>query len=273
MNSYNVDEKGNRILGKMPKVIDSGIKFNGTNNILFCEDNVIIKDSDIIFDGNNSLIFLRNGEHKAKITIFNDSVCHCGQYCYNNTSLWITLSEQKHCFIGDCCISSIDVMIRNSDAHLIYDCKPGNRINRTQSVFIGDHVWLGQYVNILKGTRIDSGSIIGAGCVAAGKHIPHNTCWGGNPPKLIRKDVFWDKTCVHAFNEKDTELSKNYSKYLEEHRKDCHADYWIYEYDAMQEISWDYLDERLSKGTAEEKCRFLIQLNENKAKNRFVHKL
>lgn len=79
------------------------------------------------------------------------------------------MSEHKHCFIGDNCMFSFDILIRNSDHHLIYDCENNKRINPTKSVFIGDHVWIGQLVNILKGTRIDSGSIVGASSVVAGK--------------------------------------------------------------------------------------------------------
>ncbi|MBD5518940.1 MAG: hypothetical protein HDR07_10835 [Lachnospiraceae bacterium] len=64
--------------------------------------------------------------------------------------------------------------IRNSDSHLIYSCDDGNRINPPQSVYIGDHVWIGEMVRILKDTQIDSGSIVGVRSVVADKK-PHNS--------------------------------------------------------------------------------------------------
>ena len=167
---------------------------------------------------------------------------------------------------------STNVFIRNSDAHLIYSCDDGNRINPTKSVYIGDHVWIGQNVIILKDTQIDSGSILGAGSVIAGKKIPHNSIWAGNPSRQIKKGVFWDKTCVHDFTEEMTESSMNYNKFISENREDCHDDYWIYEYDENQVIEWDYIESAMSRGTALEKCNFLIELNTGKSKNRFVHK-
>ena len=36
--------------------------------------------------------------------------------------------------------------------------------------------------------------------------------------------------------EQDTELSMYYEKYLDEYRKDCQADYWIFEYNKDEEI-------------------------------------
>lgn len=80
--------------------------------------------------------------------------------------------------------------MRNSDAHLIYSCSSGRRINPTQSIYVGEHVWMGQDVRLLKGTQIDSGSIIGAASVVAGKKIMHNSSWSANPSRQIGEGVF-----------------------------------------------------------------------------------
>lgn len=271
MRIFNIDEKDNKIVGYSPIIKNSNITFKGKNNVLYCEENVTIEDSNLEFCGNNSLIYLRTACHRLRILIFNDSVCHCGQYnCYSEP-LKIILSEQKHCYIGDSCLFSFGIVIRNADPHLIYDCEKGKRINFSKSVFVGDHVWVGQYASLLKNTRIDSGSIVGANSVIAGKKIPHNTIWAGNPSKQIKNGVFWDKTCVHGFMEQDTELSMDYEEYLKEHRNDCHGDYWIFEYNNDEEILWEYLDEKMSTGTAIEKSQFFTEFNSKKTKNRFIH--
>ena len=46
--------------------------------------------------------------------------------------------------------------IRTADPHIIYDIHR-KRINPSKSVFIGDHVWCGQNVLLLKGCRVGSG--------------------------------------------------------------------------------------------------------------------
>ena len=267
-----LDNKGNKIVGHLPKVINSSINFIGENNILYCDENVCLNGSELFFRGSNSLIYLGTGEHKVYIDLHNDSVCHIGRFTKSSNRLSLIITEHKHCFIGDNCLISHDVMIRNADAHLIYSCDDGSRINPTKSVYIGDHVWIGQYAKILKGAQIDSGSIIGTSSIIAGKIIPHNSIWAGNPSKQIKNKVFWDRTLVHSFTEEMTESSMNYDKFISKNRGGFSADFWIYEYDENQVIEWDNIESAKSYGTALEKCKFLLELNTAKAKNRFVHK-
>lgn len=56
----------------------------------------------------------------------------------------------------------------------------------SDSIKIGDYVFIGTRAIILKGTKIGKNSIVGAGSVVSGV-IPDNEIWAGNPAKLIRK--------------------------------------------------------------------------------------
>jgi hypothetical protein len=64
---------------------------------------------------------------------------------------------------------------------------------------------------------------------------------------------------------------EDYEEYLKEYRSDCHDDYWVFEYNNDEEILWEYLEEKMSTGTAMEKSQFLTELNRKKTKNRFIH--
>jgi acetyltransferase-like isoleucine patch superfamily enzyme len=63
------------------------------------------------------------------------------------------------------------------------------RINDQPWVFddiiIGNDVWIGSKCVILKGVKIGTGSIIGAGAVV-NKSIPEYEIWAGNPARFIR---------------------------------------------------------------------------------------
>jgi maltose O-acetyltransferase len=78
------------------------------------------------------------------------------------------------------------VEIFDSDFH---DLDPARRKSGTQSmapVEIGDNVFVGMGVRILKGATIGSDSVIGAGSVVTGT-IPAGVVAAGNPARVIRE--------------------------------------------------------------------------------------
>ena len=86
---------------------------------------------------------------------------------------------------------SYGIEIHTTDYHSIID-KYGNRINPSESVIIGDHVWIGIRTIILKGSEIASNSIIGAGSIVNNKISEENVVIAGNPADVRKKYVNWD---------------------------------------------------------------------------------
>lgn len=179
------------------------IAFYGRNNILYVEDGVFLNNSTIRFLGSNSVIYLSQSKHpySIKAEIYNNSAIYIGKKCYFNGPVHIIASEQQNIIIGNECLFSFGIFIRTADPHLIYDSETRKRINPSASVFIGDHVWIGQNALILKGTRIGSGSIIGGAACVAGKMIPSNVIFAGNPAHIIRENVFFLSNCVHGWTD------------------------------------------------------------------------
>ncbi|MBQ2841732.1 MAG: acyltransferase [Clostridia bacterium] len=259
---FSLLENGNRIMGICPEMNNSSVTFSGKNNILFCSEGVKLANSSINFKADNSIVYLCAGKHdyKLNLTLYNDSVFYSGKDCYFNGVLTVALSERKHFVMGNDCLLSFGIWIRNADPHLIYDADTRERINPTKSIFIGDHVWLGQSAMILKGTEIESGSIIGAMSVVSGKKIPHNSSWAGNPAKKIRDKIFWEGSCVHAWTDEKTKNSMHYDN-------DC----YIYSHTPEEYISFEEIDRKLDAAIpASEKLDFLDSLSENNNKNRFA---
>lgn len=266
----------NIIKGEYPELINSTIKFEGKNNLLFCEPGVVLESSSIYFGGNNAVVYIRSSifHTMLNISVFSGSVFHLGKDCYFNKPMTVILSSDRNFFIGDDCIFSTGISVRTADPHLIYDCSTKKRINETKSVFLGDHVWVGQDCTLLKGTEIDSGSIIGAACLITGKKIPHNSSWAGVPAKLIKDNVFWDRACVNNWDEAKVNLSSDYTKFAGKFRKDTGSDAWIYSFRRDESISFSQLDKDLiSRKDSLEKYEYLYELNSKKIKNRFVHNI
>lgn len=89
--------------------------------------------------------------------------------------------------IGDNVKISEDVIIRDSDNHTIkYD-----GYEKTQPIFIGNHVWIGMRAMILKGVTIGDGAIVAAGAIVT-KDVPPKCLVGGVPAKIIKENIEWE---------------------------------------------------------------------------------
>lgn len=232
-------ENGNRILGEAPQLVNSKIAFHGKGNILICEQSVRIVNSTISFNGSNSIVYLSQSRHHYYLSasLYNNSTLYIGKNSFLNGTLNIILSEQKHCLIGNESLILWGIWIRTADPHLVYDSRTNQRINPSKSVFIGDHVWIGQSAMLLKGTQIDSGSIIGAASLVAGKKVPYNESWGGNPCRKIADSIFWDGSTVHTWTESETQLGQDFSSYAE--KRNVSPDEYQFAYDPNRSIPYD----------------------------------
>lgn len=207
--------ENNEFIGEAPRLTNSQINITGNNNTLICEENVNLWNSRIDFNGDNSILYLSENtfDYAVNISLNGNNICFIGKNNYFNGMTYIILSESKNIIIGQDCLFSYEVSIRVSDVHLIYDTKTKERLNHSKSIYIGDHVWLGQNALILKGTQIASGSIIGANSVLSNKRVPSNTTFAGSPARLTKEDTFWIGYSVHPWSEETTE---QYSKYNSE---------------------------------------------------------
>ena len=260
MKIVKTDENNNRIFGHQPDLIKSDIVFNGKNNILICEEDVTLHNSELKFNGDNSIIYLSTPRSNCSlvVTMYNNSVFFIDENAVMNGKLRVIVSEGQNVLIGKECLFSWGIRIRVSDVHLIYDVADKSRVNLSKSVFLGDHIWIGQDAMILKGTHIGSGSIIGAKSLAANKKIPSNAVWGGNPAKEIRRGVFFTNASSNLFTKERTE------KYMKSNNED-----WIYS-DEGEILDFDEIDRKLSEiSNVDDKVALIKSIRNNTNHNRF----
>lgn len=85
---------------------------------------------------------------------------------------------------------SWDSILMDTDFHKIVDLK-GKVINHPKPIIIGDNVWIGMRVSIMKGAQIKNNIIVGAKS-HLNKRIEESNCIiGGNPAKVIKREVSW----------------------------------------------------------------------------------
>lgn len=240
---------------------NSDIRFNGKGNILFLENKVKLVNSNLKFFGDNCVIYLGEStcNYTLDVTVYRDSVFCMGRNNYINGTLHAVVSERKNIFIGSGNLLSFGIWLRTADPHLIYSGDTHRRINPSSSVFIGDHVWLGQAAMVLKGSQLHSGCILGAMALLSGKSLPSNTSWGGNPARLLGENIFWERSCVHNWDEAETAAHETY-------KSDC----FMYKEDA-ETLPFSVVDSGLETlKTADEKLEMLKIISAVESKNRFA---
>ena len=100
----------------------------------------------------------------------------------------VTIYAREAITIGDKCLIGANTKILDNDFHPIDPevrrRTPGEYI-ASKPITIGENVFIGCNVLILKGVTIGNNSVIGAGSVVV-KDIPPNCVGGGNPAKVIK---------------------------------------------------------------------------------------
>ena len=98
----------------------------------------------------------------------------------------LNLSCFEKITIGNGVVISENVTVRDSDDHEIV----GSTKPMTMPIAIGNHVWIGMNVTVLKGVKIGDGSIIAAGAVVT-KDVPENCLIAGVPARIVKTGVQW----------------------------------------------------------------------------------
>jgi len=96
------------------------------------------------------------------------------------------IAENSLIEIGKDCLIGHDVFVADSDFHQLNpDFRRGGDGPVSKPVWIGDNVFIGSRVTILKGSCIGDGSVVAANSVISGK-FPARSLIAGNPGKILR---------------------------------------------------------------------------------------
>lgn len=186
-----VDIELKNIIEWKGKFRNARLKVRGKDNKFYLGKNSIIKNSKLSIRGNNNKIIFDDGCSVRRMILKfqgNNSVLRIGK----NTSIEGIRMEMNDgkIEIGDNCIVSYGIEMRNTDSHDIFYLD--KKINPNKDIIIENNVWIGARNIILKGTRLGEGSILGAGSVVS-KEFGKNMIVAGNPAKKIKEGIRWEK--------------------------------------------------------------------------------
>lgn len=150
------------------------------------------RSSSLGFEKNSVLIFRGKAVFAQGICIY---ILESGSITIGNNQSYnveCTISCRNRICIGDNALWGRNVTVRDSDGHPIYNSQK-EIINKDRPVTIEENVWLGEYVNVMKGAYIERGSVFGLNSMATGKRYKANCIYAGAPAKEIKSDIEWDR--------------------------------------------------------------------------------
>lgn len=158
--------------------IGKGCRLNNCKIQIFGDNNTVNIDRDCV--GNGMDLWVSNGSYVS-----------VGHNTHFSGKIHIACIEGRKVRIGNQCLFSNEITFRTGDSHSIIN-KYGERINPSEDIQIGNHVWIGQQVTVLKGAEIGSNSIIGTRALVTGRKFEDNVILAGSPAKIIRTGVLWN---------------------------------------------------------------------------------
>jgi acetyltransferase-like isoleucine patch superfamily enzyme len=90
--------------------------------------------------------------------------------------------------IGNECIIAWNCQFLDEDYHTI---EYKDKQESTNKIIIGNRVWIGCHVFIYKGVQIADGCIVAANSVVRTSFTEKNVLIGGNPARILKRDVYW----------------------------------------------------------------------------------
>lgn len=141
---------------------------------------------------NRGLVYFKgiaNLGHGTKVSVLTNAKLYLGENF--NVTAESSIISNKEIEIGSNTLISWNCLIMDTDFHKIYDLEI-QHFNFDSKISIGDNVWIGSQVTILKGVRIPNGCVIGARSVVTTTLPIPNAIYAGHPALLIKEIYKWE---------------------------------------------------------------------------------
>jgi acetyltransferase-like isoleucine patch superfamily enzyme len=134
----------------------------------------------LLFDGDYAI------GRGCRFDIGEGAVAKFGSGGYVNANTTFVISHGLDVGRG-CAISWGCLFLDDDFHHLEYSGKK----EKDERIIIGNNVWIGCNVTILKGVRIPDGCVIAANSVVTKSFFDENLLIAGNPVVAVKSDVSW----------------------------------------------------------------------------------
>lgn len=237
-------ENGKQI--ENPEIPGLKVDFLGKNSYVHIEEGANFENCVFRLNDNCSILVEKTQPRGLKKTVVNmagaiNSHFEIRKYCsIESCQFFLTNEEGSIIKIGEDCLFSSGIVFRANDGHVIYDINSGEVINYPKEILIGNHVWVGADVTVMKGSIIPDNTIIGQGSMVSKIFEEPFSVVAGNPAKVVRQKVNWDRR--HIKNLKNGEYLHNNFRSIEidNIEKDVKELYSLWDFDKITHIYSKY---------------------------------
>lgn len=148
------------------------------------------ESAEMHVNGNVSLFY------NATIEVHKNGRLNIGSCSINSGAVIICAYKMT---IGNGCLIARHCMISDSDHHQVLNDE-GEIANHPREVIIGDNVWLGVKSTVMRGTKIKSGSVVGANSIVMGR-VKEKTLVMNEPAREFSK-INWSQEGLAAMKGK-----------------------------------------------------------------------
>lgn len=145
---------------------------------------IIKDDSRIILMGTT-----RWGEGST-IRVENSAELILGNNVRGTKNIEIYCSESI--VFGDDVLIGWNVVFRDSDGHTIINIESGEKNKDKKNIKIGSHVWIAANTDILKGSTIPNGCVVGYRSCVLKAFETENVLIAGYPAKILKENIKWE---------------------------------------------------------------------------------
>ena len=190
---------------KDTKTFKLSIGIEGNDNTIKTDG--ALRGTFFLKENNNTISIGKENsfENDASLKIYafhGNSTCEIGNNNYIN-QISIQLYNQNSIMIGSHSMFSTGITMFIGDFHTVLKNSTKETLNSKTTVTIGNHVWVGMNVLLLKSAQIPNNCIVGAGSVVAKKFTKENCVIAGNPAKICKEDIDWDGQSLHKYKEEN----------------------------------------------------------------------
>ena len=169
---------------------------SGNHNKVNVEGEVFHSSISVVGDNNEIVVQKGSKIYNASIILRGN---HCqfliGQESTIGSGYFVCMGKDNFIKIGKECMIADGVEMWATDSHPIYDKDIGVLLNPSRPIQIGNHVWIGKKVTILKGVDINDHAVVGMNSLVT-KSLPSFSLSVGNPNRVIKENVFWKREYI-----------------------------------------------------------------------------